>query len=151
MAKNDPILIAEDDNNDFLLIQRAFEKAQIKQPVRFVKDGAEAIAYLKGEGEFSDRKQNPLPAVLLLDLKMPRMDGFEVLNWLRSQPGLKTLPVIVLTTSQDMKDLNKAYQLGANSFLVKPLDFEHFVNLSNIFHSYWLQSSIGPDMFRLPE
>ena len=142
------ILLVEDREDDILLIRRAFQKGYINNPLQVVRDGDEAIAYLSGEGKYRNRAEYPLPDLVLLDLKMPRMDGFEVLKWVRGQPGLKGLRVIVLTSSQDMRDVNRAYHLGANSFLVKPMDFEDVVHLSKAFTSYWLQLTKTPETFR---
>ena len=144
------ILIAEDDANDAELIRRAFETAKTPNPLRFVRDGAEVIDYLSGEGAFKDRNKNPLPALLLLDVWMPLKNGFEVLKWLRSQAGFSSLPVILLTGSQDMRDVNRAYQLGANSFLLKPAGFHQLVEMSQNFLQYWLQNSVVPETFRPP-
>ena len=129
------ILLAEDDDNDVLLIQSAFKGAGILTPIYVVRDGDEVIAYLKGVGKYANRAEYPLPSVLLLDLKMPRKTGFEVLQWIRSERTLQTLRVIVLTGSTDLLDLNKAYQLGTNSFLVKPGDFKDFITLFTPLHS----------------
>src|SRR4051794_24168262 len=112
------ILLAEDDEDHVLLVRRAFNQARILNPLHVVRDGEQAIAYFKGVGIYANRDEYPLPGLFLLDLKMPRTSGFEVLDWVRSQPSLKALRVIVLTTSADMKDVNRAYQLGATSFLV---------------------------------
>jgi CheY-like chemotaxis protein len=142
------ILIAEDQEDEILLIRRAFEKAKIVNPLHFVRDGQDVITYLKGEGRYSDRAEFPLPSLLLLDIKMPRLDGFEVLKWVRKQPGLAELRIIVLTASQDVRDVNKAYLLGANSFLVKPVDFNQFVDLSIALHGYWLWLSKTPETSR---
>src|SRR5437016_684237 len=120
------ILLAEDEEEDVVLLKLGFAKARFLNPVQVVPDGAEAIAYLQGAGKYSNRSDFPLPNLLLLDLKMPRKNGFEVLEWLRQQPQLSALPVVVLTSSDDMRDVNRAYQLGANTFLVKPVDFAHF-------------------------
>src|SRR3989442_15961776 len=125
MPESPLILIAEDDENHVLFIRRAFKKAQLLNPLVVVPDGEAAIAYLKGEGQFANRAEYPLPELLLLDLAMPRKDGFEVLRWLRQQPGLSALRVVVLTSSDQMRDVNLAYKLGANSFLVKPIDFDN--------------------------
>ena len=113
-------------------------------PVYVVRDGAEAIQYLNGEGPFSNRDEYPLPALVLLDLKMPRVDGFEVLKWVRAQPGLRTLLVVVLTSSEDLRDVNRAYELGANSFLVKRMDFENSVALGELINNYWLLTNSQP-------
>src|SRR5438105_2858307 len=120
MSEYAVILVAEDREDDIILIRRAFARARVVNPIHVVRDGEEALAYLKGEGKYGNRREYPLPELLLLDLKMPRMDGFEVLRWVRSQPDLRLLRVVVLTSSEDVRDVNLAYQLGANSFLVKP-------------------------------
>src|SRR5258705_8683596 len=110
------ILLAEDREDDIALIRKAFARAYVLNPLQVVRDGEEAIAYLSGEGKYSNRAEYPLPDLLLLDLKMPRIDGFEVLKWIREQPGLSALRVVVLTSSEDIRDVNVAYRLGANSF-----------------------------------
>jgi len=132
------ILIVEDNPDDVLLIERAFHQCGIINPLRFVQNGEEAIAYLKGEGRFGDRAENPLPVLILLDLKMPRMDGFEFLTWLRNEPELKKLVVVVLTSSRENPDINRAYELGANSYLVKPVQFEELMRIVRELHLYWL-------------
>jgi len=120
-------------------------------PLYVVRDGEEAIDFLKGEGKFSNRDEYPLPDLLLLDLKMPRIDGFEVLKWVRQESGLNSLRIIVLTSSQHMADVNAAYRLGANSFLVKPLDFDRFVETSRSLSRYWLNLDRPPDVSRPTE
>lgn len=144
----DVILVAEDDDNHVFLMQRAFKQASLINPLQFVSDGEQAIAYLKGEGQYANRDEFPLPSLLLLDLKMPNKNGFEVLEWLRTQPTLRALRVIVLTTSGSTEDINRAYQLGANSFLTKPLDFRDFVQLSASIKGYWVFLSRGPEISR---
>src|SRR5438105_13086300 len=129
MPERAAILLGEDREDDVLLIRRAFNKAYINNPLVVVGDGEQAIAYLEGEGKFRNRAEFPLPDLMLLDLKMPKVDGFGVLKWVRGRPGLKGLRVIVLTSSEDMRDVNAAYRLGANSFLIKPMDFEDVVHL----------------------
>src|SRR6185503_2037849 len=111
------VLIAEDGENDVQLLRRSFHQAGINVSFQVVGDGEECIAYLSGTGKFSNREEFPLPDLLLLDLKMPRVNGFEVLRWIRSKPSLSSLRVIVLTSSERIKDVNEAYALGANSFL----------------------------------
>jgi CheY-like chemotaxis protein len=118
------ILLAEDSDDDVILIERAFRKAKIMVSLKVVPNGEEAVSYLAGFGRFADRTQFPLPDFFLLDLRMPIRDGFEVLRWIQTQPELKNLPVIVLTQSNRIKDANQAYQLGAYSFLVKGTDFK---------------------------
>jgi len=145
-----PILLAEDRDDDVLLIRRAFASAYIPNPLYVVKDGEEAIAYLAGEHRYANREEYPLPSLLLLDLKMPRMDGFDVLTWIRQQPSLKALRVVVLTSSSDLRDVTKAYQLGANSFLVKPVDFQNLIALIKTVEGYWLEISKVPEISRPP-
>ena len=140
------ILLVEDDSNDVLLIQRAFRKSDVANPIQVVGDGEEAIAYLSGRGPYADRERYPLPVLLLLDLKLPRKSGFEVLEWLRQQPGLKRLPVAVLTSSAETPDINRAYDLGANSYLVKPVRFEGLLRMVQTLNLYWLIINEKPDL-----
>src|SRR5437868_14732918 len=143
------ILLAEDNENHVLLIRRAFEQAGLVNPLYVVSDGEEAVAYLKGQGKYANREEYPLPCLLLLDLKMPRKDGFEVLEWLRQQQTFSSLRVVVLTTSEELRDVNRAYRLGANSFLTKPVDFRDFVQLSSAIQGYWIWLSRAPAIERL--
>src|ERR1043166_8865305 len=117
------MLVAEDREEDVEILKLAFEKAQVNVPLHFVSNGEEVIEYLKGEGRFSNRDEYPLPKVLLLDLKMPVLSGFEVLEWLRLQPSLRRLLVVVFSSSDLPEDVNRAFELGANSYVVKPIDF----------------------------
>jgi CheY-like chemotaxis protein len=144
----EPILLAEDNEDHVALIQRAFRRGGLCNPLFVVRDGAKAIAYLKGEGQFANREEFPLPTLLLLDLKMPNKDGFEVLQWIRQQPSLRGLRVVVLTTSEEQRDINRAYQLGANSFLVKPINLEDFFRLTEAVKGYWLWVSETPESKR---
>ncbi len=140
------ILLVEDDLNDVMLIKRAFGKSRIVNPIACVENGEDAVAYLRGDGKYADRRQHPLPFMLLLDLKLPRLSGHEVLQWLRGQPLLKRLPVVVLTSSREPVDINRAYELGANSYLVKPVVFEEFAALMRQLQVYWLMLSEHPDI-----
>jgi len=126
------ILLADDSDDDVLLIQLAFKAAQIppSTQLQVVRSGEEAIAYVKGEGKYADRADHPRPSLLLLDLIMPGTDGFDVLRSLRSEPKLRRLRVIVLTTSADPAKAGEAYRLGANAFLVKPGSFEGMIDLA---------------------
>ena len=148
MSDTSVILIVEDREDDILLIRRAFDRASVPNPIQIVRDGEEAIAYLIGEGKYSNRDEYPLPVLVLLDLKLPRKDGFEVLSWLRCQPGISSLPVVVLTSSNQIRDVNRAYQLGANSFFVKELDFQGTVDLSKLLKTYWLKKTLTPETSR---
>jgi len=114
------ILLAEDDDNDVFFMRRALQKSGIDFALQVVRDGQQAIDYLNGHGAFSDRGQYPLPTVILVDLKMPFLDGFEVLTWIRTQPSLNGLPVAVLTSSAEERDRRRARELGARAYFVKP-------------------------------
>jgi len=142
------ILLAEDDEDHVLLVRRAFKNARLLNPLCVVRNGEAAIAYLEGRGVYANRAEYPLPSLLLLDLKMPRRDGFEVLKLVRAHPKLSALRVVVLTTSSDMRDVNLAYQLSANSFLTKPTDFAQFVKLVEALQGYWLWVSKEPEIER---
>ena len=141
------ILLAEDREDDVILIRRAFRSAFLDNPLQIVRDGEECIAYLAGMAKFSNRAEFPLPELLLLDLKMPRMDGFDVLLWLRQQPTLSSLRVIVITSSEALRDVNRAYELGASSFMVKPTDFENYIAISK-FISNFLRMVKPPEISR---
>lgn len=140
------ILVAEDDPDDAFMLRRAFTTANIVNPVAFVSDGDEAIAYLAGTGRYADRDLHPLPVVILLDLKMPRRSGFEVLEWLRAQPGVGRLPVVVLTSSREPRDVTRAYELGANSYLVKPSSPEDLIATVRGLGLYWLVLNEPPEV-----
>jgi CheY-like chemotaxis protein len=138
------ILLVEDDENDVLLIQRAFRRAGLGTALKVARDGEQAIDYLSGHGAYSNRERFPLPFLLLLDLKMPGVDGFEVLQWVRAEPELKRLLVVVLTSSNLQADVDRAYELGANSYLVKPVEFEEMVNMVQRFEVYWSEINRTP-------
>src|SRR6185295_354976 len=112
--------------------------------LQFVRDGEQAIMYLEGSGTYSDRDRHPLPGIVILDLKLPRRSGHEVLKWLREQEVLRRLPVIVLTSSMEPGDINKSYELGANSCLVKPITFDGLADLMRIVDAYWLNTNKPP-------
>ena len=152
MSKKDQpvVLIADDSENDVALFRRALRQARVTTAVQVVMDGEEAIAYLKGDGKFAERDEYPLPDLLLLDLKMPRKNGFEVLEWLRGQPTLARLRVVVLTTSEDLRDVNSAYSLGAASFLTKPLNFIEFKDTIQAMIDYWTALNRVPTIERPP-
>ena len=138
------ILLAEDNPDDIRLIRMAFEKAGFVNPLAVVRNGAEAIQYLKGQGHYTNRELFPIPAIILLDLKMPIMSGFEVLSWLRQRAEWKCLPVVVLTTSFYGPDIEKAYDLGANSFITKSVDLEEFVGTVRQLCKFWLHDTRLP-------
>jgi CheY-like chemotaxis protein len=131
------ILLVEDEENDALLVRLAFKKNNISNPVQWVRDGLEAIAYLNGDGEFADRKHYPFPEVLILDLKMPRMNGLELLAWIRDHPQFRVIPTIIMSSSQLDSDVEKAYNLGANTYMIKPSTFDDLANTVRLTHDYW--------------
>lgn len=131
------ILLVEDDADDVFFLQSAFKEAGMPDTLRVARDGEEAVAYILGQGAFADRAANPLPSLILLDLKLPRKSGFEVLEWYRGQPGLKRIPIIVLTSSQSDADINRAYELGANSYLVKPINTASQLEMVKAIRAYW--------------
>ncbi len=141
------ILLVEDDHNDILLTQRAFGKANLADTsLQIVTDGDSAVFYLSGEGKYSDRDRYPLPVLMLLDLKLPRRSGHEILAWLRQQPEIKRLPVIILTSSKENMDINRAYDLGANSYLVKPIGLTALVEVVQTLNLYWLLLNEQPEI-----
>ena len=138
------VLIAEDDASDIFLLKRAFAMAQVPATLHFVRDGQEAIDYLEGGAAYNNRAEYPLPDLMILDLKMPRLNGFDVLKWLRGQPGLKRLLVTVLTSSDQPDDINRAYDLGANSYLLKPHNSNELSELVGQVKRYWLDLNQRP-------
>jgi CheY-like chemotaxis protein len=148
VAATGVILVVEDREDDILLLRKALSLASIKNPLHFVRTGEEAVAYFSGEGKYSSRDEFPLPLLTLLDLKLPGINGFEVLTWIRRQDGLRGLPVVVLTSSDQLCDVNRAYELGANSFFVKEFDFNDFVNLTKLLERYWLKTVKTPESSR---
>lgn len=144
------ILLAEDSAQDAELILEALAESQLSHWVTRVKDGVEALAYLRSEGQYAQRRSGH-PAVVLLDIKMPRMDGLEVLRSMRSSPELKLIPVVMLTSSREKQDLIRSYELGSNAYLVKPVKFSEFVMAVQQLAVFWtklnalpLESSIKP-------
>lgn len=139
MTRGGPtVLIVEDDPNDVLLLQRAFSKVSVPHDLRIARDGEEALDYLEGAGPYADRAAHPLPCLVLLDLKLPRRSGLEVLEGIRRTPALSGLPVIILTSSREESDIQRAYERGANSYLVKPVGFEGLLDLVRELAGYWL-------------
>lgn len=132
------ILLAEDQPNEALLLRRAFERSGLAHRLEVVCDGEEAISYLQGEGAFSDRVRYPLPTLLLLDLKMPKKNGFEVLHWLGTRDEFQEMPVVVLTASDIGTDVRKAYRTGATGYLVKPISLKGCVELVKTIYDFWL-------------
>ena len=144
--KNGCILQVEDEANEVFLLQHAFRQAGIANPVQVATDGQMAIDYLGGKGRFRDRATYPLPGLILLDLKLPRRSGREVLEWIRSQPNLNRIIVIVFTSAQYVGDVDLAYDLGANSFVIKPSDFSQYIELARLLKGWWLQHNQFPQV-----
>jgi CheY-like chemotaxis protein len=143
-VRSDPvILVAEDSENDVLMLRRAFRHLSVTAPIQYVSNGEEVLAYLDGNGKFANRDEYPLPDILLLDLKMPRKNGFDVLTWWRERKDLAAIRVVVLTTSEEIRDVNEAYRLGAASFLVKPVNFDEFRNTLFAMFQYWRTNRPG--------
>ena len=137
------ILQIEDDSNDVFFFQRAMEKAGVANPIQVARDGQEAIDYLQGVGKFADREQFPLPALILLDLKLPLVMGLDVLKWIRQEAGL-TVPIVLLTASAQESDIAAAYCLGANGFLVKPSQSSVLVDIAKAIQNFWLTHNMLP-------
>jgi CheY-like chemotaxis protein len=142
------ILVVEDNDDDVALTRHALNAAGIKNPLFVVDTGPRAIEYLSGMDEFRDRSKYPLPAAIFLDLKLPLMSGHEVLGWIRAQRHLESITVVVLTSSDEPSDLRRSYCLGANCYLVKPLNTRQLLDLAKAFNWSWLQDSrhqpVGP-------
>ena len=144
------ILVVEDDPNDAYFLQRGLSKSGAAVSARFVDDGEQAIAYLSGVGKYQDRQAHPLPMLVFLDLKLPRLSGHEVLEWIRQQPLLRRLPVIVLTSSAAEADINQAYDSGANSYVVKPSGLQEMIDLLTAVQQFWLTHHRRPALNRQP-
>jgi CheY-like chemotaxis protein len=141
MDKQDLVLIAEDNPDDALLLRRALEKAGIAARLKIVSDGEEMLLYLQAKGAYADRGANPMPSLIILDLKMPRRSGLEVLAWIAENPELAVVPTIVLSASNLDNDVRTAYNLGANTYFVKPTTFEELVETMRMVETYWNRAS----------
>jgi CheY-like chemotaxis protein len=137
--KSITILVAEDDPDDQLLVREALEDIRLCNRLDFVADGQELIDFLRAEGDYTERAGKSLPSILLLDLNMPRMDGREALKIIKTDPALRKLPVVVLTTSKAEEDIFRTYDLGVNSFITKPVSFLSLANMMAILTCYWLE------------
>jgi len=142
------VLCVDDSGDDTLLLRRACRRAGVKFLLQSVDDGDKAIAYLTGIQAYSDRTTYPIPTLILLDLKMPTRSGFDVLEWLRTQPQYKTLPVAILTSSHHDSDVREAYQKGANCFLTKPVDYDALIDLARALDKSFELGQHFPDSLR---
>ena len=141
------VMLVEDDLNDIFIVKRAFKLAHIQNPLQVVTDGEEAIKYLRGEGKYSDRATYPLPHLVVMDLKMPRKTGFEVLEWIkRDGRPLRRIPVVIVSSSDNPADVNRAYELGANAYMVKPMDFRAVEHLFESITHYWGLECAKPEL-----
>jgi CheY-like chemotaxis protein len=146
MAKDRPtLLIVEDNEDDIFFVERIFKQIGARCELRFARDGMEAIEYLSGKSAFKDRAKYPMPTIILMDLKMPRRNGFEVLEWMHNQPEIRLIPTIVVTSSTLQEDVTKAYRLGANAVMNKPVDKDSLLQMLKSFHIYWT------DFVEMPE
>ena len=139
------VLYADDDENDYVLLSCAARRAQLPAPVCWVKDGMELLEYLRHQGRYRESANYPKPTLVLLDLNMPGKNGREALQDIRSDPVLRSLPVVVLTTSKAAADIQAAYETGANSFITKPAEFQVLVEIMEVLKRYWFE------LVRLPE
>jgi len=139
MKEEIPILLIEDDEDDIRLVQRAFSKGRIANKLYTVRDGEEAIEYLGNTGRYTDRAEAPRPGIILLDLNMPKVNGHEVLKWLKGQEQLHSIPVVILTTSDETRDIDQAYNEGASTFITKPVEFSNFLDAVITLGKYWLK------------
>jgi CheY-like chemotaxis protein len=144
MNKPAHILLVEDNRMDVELTLDAFREARLLNTIHVAPDGQQALDYLFGHGKFADRKAFPLPNLVLLDLKLPGIDGFEVLRQIKSTPILKRLPVVILTSSKEEGDRALSYDQGANSYLVKPVSFDGFLGVVRQIDGYWLSLNVAP-------
>src|SRR3954466_13473959 len=135
-------MVVEDDSNDQFLIEQAFRKIGVTDPIQIVSSGGESIAYMMGEGKFSDREKYAYPTFIITDLKMPRGDGFAVLEFLKGNPQWKVIPTIVLSASADLDDIKKSYMLGASSYHVKPQNHEALQHQLKVINDYWMTCQV---------
>jgi two-component system, response regulator len=138
-AKRITILLAEDDADDRLLVKEALAEGRVLNDLRSVEDGEELLDYLRRQGRYADPEESPRPGLVLLDLNMPRKDGREALREIKADPDLKRIPVVVMTTSKAEEDVLHSYDLGANSYVTKPVTFERLVELMRVMGRYWIE------------
>jgi CheY-like chemotaxis protein len=145
-TKDYTVLLVEDDLNDIFLVKRAFKLARLESPLQVVTDGEEAIRYLKGEGRYADRSAYPLPKLVVMDIKMPRLSGFEVLEQVKQEGPLRRIPIVIVSSSDRHEDINRAYELGANAYMVKPMNYRSVEHLFEAITHYWGLECAKPDL-----
>lgn len=133
------IVIADDDPEDRMLAEDALKDSRLVNDIRFVEDGEELLEYLQHQGRYADPDTAPRPGMILLDLNMPRMDGREALKLIKADPDLRRIPVVVLTTSKAEEDIYRTYDLGVNSFIIKPVTFDSLVSIMRVLETYWFE------------
>jgi CheY-like chemotaxis protein len=133
-----PILLVEDNRDDVFFVQRAFYTAQIKHPLFTVEDGEQAMEYLSGTGRYTDRTVYPMPRLILADLKMPRVNGFDLVAWIRKAPHCRFIPIVILSSSALPGDVNRAYIVGANAYMIKPADATSLQRLFQTIADFWV-------------
>ncbi|MBK7876161.1 MAG: response regulator [Planctomycetes bacterium] len=148
-AENTTLLLVEDDPNDVVLVQRALRRAGLALQVRSAGSVAQARAYLTGELPYADRAANPIPSMILLDLKMPGGSGIDLLTWMRARADTRRIPVIILSSSKEQGDVDRAYDAGCNSYLVKPVAFDALQEMFVAFGRYWLEFNTAPELQRI--
>ncbi len=146
MQQKCTILIVDDDENDIFFARRAFTDINVHCQFQVLKNGQEAVDYLAGCGAYANREKFPLPMMILMDLKMPIMDGFQVLEWLRKRPGIKVIPTIVFSSSDVPRDITRAYELGANSFMTKSVTYDGLLLKLQTLSQYWLEHCKHPNV-----
>jgi CheY-like chemotaxis protein len=141
------ILLVEDDLNDIFLVKRAFKMAHIDNPLQVATDGEEAVNYLRGQGKYADRQVFPLPRLVVMDIKMPRRTGFDVLDWIkRADRPIRLIPVVIVSSSDNPADINRAYELGANAYMIKPMDLHAVEHLFESLTHYWGLECAKPEL-----
>jgi len=143
---SDTVLLVDDDSDAVILFERAYQRAGIMHPFKVAQSADEAIAYLTGDGRYADRATYPMPALILLDIKMPGRTGFDVLEWIRKSSSVSPMRVVMLTGSPNGADVNHAYRLGANSYVTKPTDLSEFREILGTLCAHWLRDSKRPEL-----
>jgi CheY-like chemotaxis protein len=150
-TKDFSVLLVEDDLNDIFLVKRAFKMAQLETPLQVVTDGEEAMHYLSGDGKYANRESYPLPKLIVMDIKMPRMSGFDVLEWIKQEGALRRIPVIIVSSSDRAEDIDRAYELGTNAYMVKPVSHHAVERLFESITHYWGLECAKPGLATLGE